>query len=110
MLCGVAAGLLALLASSPQLAAASVRLAKSATSFITISISKRVRSNPPFGNGRRDPRSSYNGNLFLGFNNSVWDAKTFSVTVRDTRENKTLTASKTVTAKDPVEVCRRLCP
>ena len=37
-------------------------------------------------------------------------SKTFSVTVRDTRENKTLTASKTVTAKDPVEVCRRLCP
>lgn len=33
-----------------------------------------------FGNNRRDPRSSYNGNLMLGFNNSFWDAKTFSVT------------------------------
>jgi hypothetical protein len=33
-----------------------------------------------FGNNRRDPRRSYNGSLNLGFNNSVWDARTFSVT------------------------------
>jgi trimeric autotransporter adhesin len=33
-----------------------------------------------FGNARRDPRNSYNGNVMLGLNNSVWDARSFSVT------------------------------
>ena len=33
-----------------------------------------------FGNGRRDPRMSYNGNANFSLDNSVWDARTFSVT------------------------------
>jgi hypothetical protein len=33
-----------------------------------------------FGNNRRDPRRSYNGNVNLSFNNAFWDARTFSVT------------------------------
>ena len=33
-----------------------------------------------FGNARRDPRSMYNGNLFFSLDNSVWDARTYSVT------------------------------
>jgi hypothetical protein len=33
-----------------------------------------------FGNGRRDPRLSYNGNASFSLDNSVWDARTFSVT------------------------------
>ena len=37
-------------------------------------------------------------------------SKTFSVTVRDTRENKTLSASRKVTAKEPVDSCLRYCP
>jgi subtilisin family serine protease len=37
-------------------------------------------------------------------------SKTFSVTVRDTRENKTLTASKKVTAKEPIDTCLKYCP
>src|SRR5262249_40401325 len=33
-----------------------------------------------FGNARRDRRQQYNGNLGLIFDNSVWDAQTYSVT------------------------------
>src|ERR1019366_8907336 len=33
-----------------------------------------------FGNGRRDPRLTYNGNASFSLDNSVWDARTFSVT------------------------------
>ena len=33
-----------------------------------------------FGNGRRDPRMSYNGNASFSLDNSAWDARTFSVT------------------------------
>jgi hypothetical protein len=33
-----------------------------------------------FGNARRNPRRMYNGNLFASLDNSVWDARSFSVT------------------------------
>ena len=33
-----------------------------------------------FGNARRNPRMRYNGNLGFTFDNSVWDAQTYSVT------------------------------
>jgi hypothetical protein len=33
-----------------------------------------------FGNGRRDPRLTYNGNASFSLDNSVWDARTYSVT------------------------------
>ena len=33
-----------------------------------------------FGNGRRDPRLTYNGNASFSLDNSAWDARTFSVT------------------------------
>src|ERR1019366_2177988 len=33
-----------------------------------------------FGNGRRDPRTTYNGNASFSLDNSAWDARTFSVT------------------------------
>jgi trimeric autotransporter adhesin len=33
-----------------------------------------------FGNGRRDPRLTYNGNASFSLDNSVWDARSFSVT------------------------------
>jgi hypothetical protein len=33
-----------------------------------------------FGNNRRGPNRLYMGNAFFGFNNSFWDARTFSVT------------------------------
>ena len=33
-----------------------------------------------FGNGRRDPRTMYNGNASFSLDNSVWDARTYSVT------------------------------
>lgn len=33
-----------------------------------------------FGNGRRDSRLAYNGNASFSLDNSVWDARTFSVT------------------------------
>ena len=33
-----------------------------------------------FGNGRRDPRTMYNGNASFSLDNSVWDARSFSVT------------------------------
>jgi hypothetical protein len=32
-----------------------------------------------FGNGRRNPRSQYNGNIMLNLDNSIWDARQFSV-------------------------------
>src|SRR5579872_543526 len=37
-----------------------------------------------FGNNRRGPRSMYNGNLGLTFDNSVLDARSFSLTGQDT--------------------------
>jgi len=37
-------------------------------------------------------------------------SKTFSVTVRDTRENKQLSASRTVSAKEPIDRCLKYCP
>ena len=33
-----------------------------------------------FGNGRRDPRTMYNGNASFSLDNSIWDARTYSVT------------------------------
>jgi hypothetical protein len=33
-----------------------------------------------FGNGRRDPRTRYNGNASFSLDNSIWDARTYSVT------------------------------
>jgi hypothetical protein len=33
-----------------------------------------------FGNGRRDPRTTYNGNASFSLDNSVWDARSYSVT------------------------------
>ena len=33
-----------------------------------------------FGNGRRDPRTMYNGNASFSLDNSIWDARSFSVT------------------------------
>ncbi len=33
-----------------------------------------------FGNGRRNPRSQYNGNVMLSLDNSVWDATPSSIT------------------------------
>jgi hypothetical protein len=33
-----------------------------------------------FGNARRDPRSMYNGNASFSLDNSIWDARSFSVT------------------------------
>jgi hypothetical protein len=33
-----------------------------------------------FGNGRRNPRRQYNGMAMFGLNDSIWDARTFSVT------------------------------
>ena len=33
-----------------------------------------------FGNGRRDPRTMYNGNASFSLDNSLWDARSFSVT------------------------------
>ena len=33
-----------------------------------------------FGNARRDPRSMYMGSAFFSLDNSVWDARTYSVT------------------------------
>src|SRR5258708_18065461 len=39
---------------------------------------------PAFGNSRRGPRSLYNGNIGLIENNSVFDARSFSLTGQDT--------------------------
>jgi hypothetical protein len=36
-------------------------------------------------------------------------SQSFSVTVRDTRENKSLSASKTVLSRWPVDDCRKYC-
>jgi hypothetical protein len=36
-----------------------------------------------FGNGRRDPRLTYNGNASFSLDNSVWDARTYSVAGAD---------------------------
>ena len=33
-----------------------------------------------FGNGRRDPRTVYNSNASFSLDNSIWDARTYSVT------------------------------
>ena len=41
----------------------------------------QVRPNAmAFGNGRRDPRTMYNGNASFSLDNSIWDARTYSVT------------------------------
>jgi outer membrane receptor protein involved in Fe transport len=37
-----------------------------------------------FGNNRRGPRSLYNGNIGLVFNNAVWDARSYSITGQNT--------------------------
>ncbi|MBI4875763.1 MAG: carboxypeptidase regulatory-like domain-containing protein [Acidobacteria bacterium] len=37
-----------------------------------------------FGNYRKGPRSLYNGSLGLAFNNSLWDARSFSLTGQNT--------------------------
>ncbi|HMC61097.1 MAG TPA: carboxypeptidase-like regulatory domain-containing protein, partial [Candidatus Solibacter sp.] len=37
-----------------------------------------------FGNGRRNPRAQYNGNAAFTLDNSVWDARSYSVNGQDT--------------------------
>jgi hypothetical protein len=46
--------------------------------------SSQFAINPAFGNGRRGPRSLYNGNVGVIVDNSALDARTFSYTGQDT--------------------------
>ncbi len=62
------------------------------------------RSMNSFGNGRRNARPRYNGNVAFIFDNSVWDARAFSLTGQDTAKPSTANARMTAMFGGPLKI------
>ncbi len=61
-------------------------------------------NNASFGNGRRNARPRYNTNLAFILNNSVWDARPFSLTGLDTPKPATANARMTASTGGPLKI------
>src|SRR5271157_1500997 len=61
-----------------------------------------------FGNGRRTARPRYNTNLAFTLDNSIWDARPFSITGADTPKPATANARMTASTGGPLKIPRLL--
>ena len=57
-----------------------------------------------FGNGRRNPRQQYNGNAAFTLDNSVWDARSYSVNGQETDKPAYAKARATVMFGGPLKI------
>jgi hypothetical protein len=57
-----------------------------------------------FGNGRRNPRAQYNGNAAFTLDNSVWDARAYSINGQDTAKPAYAKARATVMFGGPLKI------
>ncbi len=57
-----------------------------------------------FGNGRRNPRAQYNGNAAFTLDNSVWDARSYSVNGQDTAKPAYAKARASVSFGGPLKI------
>jgi len=57
-----------------------------------------------FGNGRRNPRAQYNGNAAFTLDNSVWDARSYSVNGQDTAKPGYAKARASVMFGGPLKI------
>ena len=61
-----------------------------------------------FGNGRRDRRMQYNGNLGVTLDNSVWDARAFSINGQETPKPAYAKARATMVFGGPLKIPKLL--
>ena len=61
-----------------------------------------------FGNGRRDRRMQYNGNLGVTLDNSVWDARAFSINGQETPKPAYAKARATMMFGGPLKIPKLL--
>ncbi len=64
----------------------------------------RGNNSASFGNGRRNARPRYNTNLAFSLNNSIWDARPFSLTGADTPKPATAVARFTASTGGPLKI------
>jgi hypothetical protein len=57
-----------------------------------------------FGNGRRNPRAQYNGNLAFTLDNSVWDAQSYSINGQETAKPAYAKARATILFGGPLKI------
>jgi hypothetical protein len=57
-----------------------------------------------FGNGRRNPRAQYNGNAAFTLDNSVWDARSYSINGQDTAKPAYAKARASVMFGGPLKI------
>jgi hypothetical protein len=57
-----------------------------------------------FGNARRNPRAQYNGNAAFTLDNSVWDARSYSINGQDTAKPAYAKARATIMFSGPLKI------